>query len=447
MSSPIIRGVLIGIGSLGILLGAFVAVENWRGDRAWEAAEAKLRSRGVVLDFAAFERASMVAPERNFFEASIVLTLLNVEKSRTAERQKLLNETRVAKLGARFDRKGRDLPQLREQLHAIGALDRPATGDPATDILQALKSADVVLDELQKAATERTAAQMPFRWLVQEPPLDFITLHHVGNTLALRATARVASGDTDRALADIGALFRMIDGLSRTPTTLLQVSIADWLRTAAALPLQEGLRRHAWSEPQLARLQALWAGFPAIARLRGAFETEPAMLVAYLDHGGALWSAENRPWWVFHGWVQQNKATYVDFVEDKLLPTLDGTGRRIFPERLDELDQAATADRNSRLPYVRSAWRSSAERIVDFGHRENSATLAAIAIALERHRATQGAYPESLALLVPRFLSDIPANVFSGSPVNYTSLPQGGFKLTVGSGRSRDPETVWTQDN
>jgi hypothetical protein len=281
---------------------------------------------------------------------------------------------------------------------------------------------------------------------MREPAADFGTLRYVGNTLLLRATARVASADAERALADIGTVFRMIDGLSQTPATLLQVSIADSLRSSAAIPLREGLRRHAWSESQLARLQALWSGFPGIARLRGAFETEPAMRIASVDSGAMEWMGKERPWWAFHGWIQQSKAAHVDFVEDKLLPALDASRRRILPEKLDEIDQAVVDGKNSRLPYVRAAWRSSAERIVDFGSRENSAMLATVAIALERHRLAHGAYPESLTSLVPRFLPDIPGSVFTGRPVSYNLLPQGGFALTAGAGRSRDPDTVWVQE-
>jgi hypothetical protein len=53
----------------------------------------------------------------------------------------------------------------------------------------------------------------------------------------------------------------------------------------------------------------------------------------------------------------------------------------------------------------------------------------ALACALERYRLANGHYPETLAALAPRFVSQLPNDVVTGKPVVYHRLSDGEFQL------------------
>lgn len=450
-SITLARRGLLGVVGLATLLAVFVAIENWRGDRAWAAAEAALERRGAPVTIDDIQRTPAIPPGKNFFEAPVLATLLYVPKSGATERQKLLQDTHVALLGlALAGGKTGTLVELRQQLQNLKLLSRSPSDDPAADIREALKPADAVLDELQRAALERTESHLAFRWPLEETQLrqDFSTLHQVGGALLLRATADLALGRSERAMADIVTVFRLVDGLTRPPSTLLQFLVAQALRAAAAIPLREGLRRHAWSESQLIQLQALWSDYPAIARFRAAFETEQAWAITYNITMRDRRLFQFRSWFLFHGWIQQNKAAYVRFMEQSFLPVLDPAAGRILPERLEEAKQAERAWEESHSPYIGLAQQAAEDftRLVShFASSENSVRLAATAIALERHRIAHRAYPDSLAALAPSFVPEIPVNVLTGKASDYTRQPEGGFTLALGP--SADARSTWTQED
>ena len=71
--------------------------------------------------------------------------------------------------------------------------------------------------------------------------------------------------------------------------------------------------------------------------------------------------------------------------------------------------------------------------------------LARVAIALERYRLAHGAYPESLDVLAPQFIAQLPHDIINGQPLHYRrarltvnscSIPSAGTKPTMaGKGR------------
>lgn len=57
------------------------------------------------------------------------------------------------------------------------------------------------------------------------------------------------------------------------------------------------------------------------------------------------------------------------------------------------------------------------------------ARCAMVACALERYRLRKGGYPESLASLVPEFLSERVRDPMDGEPMRYARMPGGLFRL------------------
>jgi hypothetical protein len=88
---------------------------------------------------------------------------------------------------------------------------------------------------------------------------------------------------------------------------------------------------------------------------------------------------------------------------------------------------------------------------------EGIATLrcAKVALAIEQWRnETNGNLPESLSLLVPKFLTEIPPDPFDGSPLRYRRHPIGYSVYSIGSdlkddsgiGSDRAPKGTNTYD-
>lgn len=48
---------------------------------------------------------------------------------------------------------------------------------------------------------------------------------------------------------------------------------------------------------------------------------------------------------------------------------------------------------------------------------------------VERHRLAQGAYPETLAALVPEFVDAVPGDVINGRPLRYLRSERAAFLL------------------
>lgn len=61
-----------------------------------------------------------------------------------------------------------------------------------------------------------------------------------------------------------------------------------------------------------------------------------------------------------------------------------------------------------------------------------------VIIALHRHRQASGSFPESLAVLVPEFLPEVPVDPFDGQPLRYSLTPDGPLLYSIGVDRNDD---------
>ena len=74
---------------------------------------------------------------------------------------------------------------------------------------------------------------------------------------------------------------------------------------------------------------------------------------------------------------------------------------------------------------------------------QSYASMARIAIALERHHLAHASYPETLDALAPQFIAKLPHDVINGQPLKYRRTETGGFILySVGWNEKDDGGTV-----
>jgi hypothetical protein len=78
---------------------------------------------------------------------------------------------------------------------------------------------------------------------------------------------------------------------------------------------------------------------------------------------------------------------------------------------------------------------------------QESVDLARIAIALERYRLKQGAYPGSLDALAPAFMQEVPADIINGESLNYHLTPDGRFVLYSVGWNGKDDGGIASKGN
>lgn len=435
------RWALLLTASLATLLALFVAVENWRGDRAWAAYGKGLKARGESLDLATFHPPP-VPDALNFFKAPLLARLMHSRKD-DPDQKNLLAELRLEQ----FDvgTMPVDFTVLRANFKQAGLLQLPESDRPAADVLQAMQRLEPLFEDLREAALKRPAAVLP----QGESPFDFDVfdagrVFKIAQALFVHAHAELAMGRFDAAFVDTFALLRLSNSLLADPTNLMVLLVGHGIHGLAANVIKAGCDRHVWSDVQLAEFQRLLTLTPPLKPLGLVLRHERAMGIYFMDALPELPELRLEiPRWLFHGWAQQNKIALCRHYEDELLPVFAADPERVFPDRLEHLQQAIRQLKQSRSPYLLLS-RLVVNNLsgIGEGYCTGSALIQAVATlcALERHRLAKGQWPEKLEELVPRFVASVPVDIFTGQPLRYRFSPGAPPQLYSAGPNGRDDE-------
>jgi len=230
-------------------------------------------------------------------------------------------------------------------------------------------------------------------------------------------------------------------------SAMINVAIAGLYANVVA----DGLRLHAWDEPQLAALQEQLREIRLPRLLRQAFLEERAMSTHVIEHatpgsffrlmGGGRTPAKfmdrmRDPTFLFltfapRGWVYQNLVTIVR-LHETLAPTKDRQPAMVAPSVINRSN--LEVERTFRhfspntilaaiaTPNWTRAWLTTA-------FNQTKLDEARLVCALERfHRANQR-YPETLQALLPALEKEIPTDVIDGQPLHYRLTESGEFLL------------------
>lgn len=454
------------------LLAGVVLVENWRGNRAWAAAERELRARGEPLDLAAFQTPP-VPDDRNFFKAPLLDGLLYADNRNPAYKIRLAAATGSSPRSATGRRKSSsnngtpkteititpgdptgDLHLALAALLKSRLIPEPEVSVSASDILAAIKQPRPLLDAVRQAGGDRPDAWLPTQYFADqksgEPALLGGVCLDLGSSLSDRAKAELAVGMKDQAFADMVGVLRLARAMRAGAPTLLNLLVGESLNGIATDVLREGGRRHPWADEQFTKVENLLTDFHDFTQFRKMLQFNRGQVIHALDCPPATSPANSsQPWprWLIRGWVQQNKVSVSNWV-DAELGAFDAVAGRMFPDRLQALQQAEEALKQAESPYLwltRLTIRDSSKLIEGVGDREDRLREAVTACALERYRLAHGGYPAGLAELVPAFLAAVPDNVFTGQPISYTRTPDGGFKLTAPDPLDPSKDKGWEQ--
>jgi hypothetical protein len=434
--------------ALATLLALTLAVEAYRGRRAWAACRARLEARGESFDWT--RMAPPPVPDAENFAMTPLLAPFCDYVVDPGTRQSSLRDTNACeRVKALFQWTGRlteagqgwrlgetvDLAAWQATLRtltnsadpALRALAAKPMATPAADLLFLLGQNAAELDELRQA--------------VRRPHTYFKTRYADGVNLLLpqlalfkclarpfrvSAFAHLAAGDPTAAAADIEVLFALAERAGAEPLVicgLVQLSLAEF----PLQPLWEGLVRHQWREPELARLETILARMNLVAAGARALRGERTFILTALGNPtgdsppDADFSApEMRALRMYPaGWRAQNQVRIAQAMQD-LIDRLDAPQRQV---RYDAaaLDQLKTATRRTTPYNVFAALLVPAVVgvIESTAAHQASLTLARVAVALERHRLAHGRYPDALAALGPAFLDTVPPDPMTGRPLVY----------------------------
>jgi hypothetical protein len=310
--------------------------------------------------------------------------------------------------------------------------------------------------DLVRIALQRPYARIDgdYRQPYAIPIPNFVTIRNVSQLLAQRAQSDLSLGQSEAAwheLSLIRDLCRILEPQpSGRPMTLVAAMINVAVTGLYVGVVQDGLRLHAWHEPQLLAIERQLHEADLLAPVVEAFReeraatcrtfetTKPSEMVKLFDFGTAGRSWRDRfgdtafkliVRWMPRGWFYQNMAMGSE-LEQEEIESVDLTSRLVRPHQVSAIVGRLSSISEQRspyrflvaraLPYFAKAWLTTAasQTLVD---------QAWLACALERYRLAQGQYPETLDALTPRFLAKLPHDLIGGQPLTYRRDGSGGY--------------------
>ena len=465
---------LIFVATLVVL---FYAVENWRGARAWNKYRQQLEASGAQLDLAAFIP-KPVPDEQNSAAIPFVKSWFefrgNAEKiwgdPYLAASSKVRSST-TNKSARQF----LNLPAWEQAFAAaqpgytngsgdivMGAPDRASRVKAAPAVLLGLQPSESHLAEL-RTASRRPYTRYPVVYDLENP--WGILLPHLAvikNTcerLQLKACAELAAGHSERALQDVDLMLRMADSL-KDESFLISYLVRVKCVQLATQPIWEGLAEHAWSDAQLQDLQSRFLQCDFLTDMKTPLESERAaailtgelvrkkglsMLVDLIGPGQPTSLDRKFENWcggfVPRGWYHQEQVNYCRLFQMQMEGAFDARQKRVSPEQIRTNGKALEREiASGNLGKTVSGFlhhRILAALLLPALNRipikaataQTAADQAALACALERFRLANGSFPERLEALLPKFISQLPADTLTGRPYNYRRTDDGQFIL------------------
>jgi hypothetical protein len=475
-----LRRVLITLAVLATLVAAFYTEEDWRGKRAWENYKHAWEAKGEKFDWQSFVPPS-VPDDQNFFTAPIFTKIKNDKIAMTpygkdggpdVSLYKDLPSSEIGYLGGEGRTILTDLKAWQNyyrnptNFHAVdefvitnGAMmeqtnylnhatdDFPVTPQPQTpakDVLFALSKFDTAVEELRQAS-QRPYASLPLNYEdgfnSASTLLPILAeLKRSTQVLRLRAIAEVADGQNVGALADVKLTLYLNNSLRSSPfliSHLVRIAIV----AISLQPIWEGLAEHKWSDEQLATLEAELAkvdfltDYGFIMRGERAFaiasfenQRRTREIISYTDAGDVT----NKLTFMLSAYFYQNELAFARMHEQWVLPLVDTNSRIISPEKWRRMNDTVRAETKPYSPYKIQAlmlFPGISGTVRKIAAIQSSIELARVACALERYQLAHDEYPETLDVLAPQFIAQIPHDIINGQPLHYQREANGHFIL------------------
>lgn len=468
------------------LVVLFYVEENWRGARAWNNYRQELIARGAELDFTKFIPKPI--PDEQNFAAMPLINEWFTQRTNTARWEDNYSRASQQLTDDAFESKGQrrftDLVAWQQAFDATksgkvnlerkfepGKFDLAARAAAAPDVLKALDDAAADLAQLS-IASQRPDARYPVFYNMDDPwgillP-HLLRIKQSCRRFELKASAELAAGRTDAAFEDVKVALALTDSLKDEPFVISYLVRIACLQ-AATQPVWEGLAEHRWSDAQLQELQAHFQQYDFITEMKHPFDSERAVasLTTDLIHkkgigflleiigSGSPGSMDKKfaNWCgglVPRGWWQMEQLNYMKLCEMQLEGTFDPAGKRVSPGRIETNSQnlgkalpKGSVDKFTevvfRHRFLSLLLMPSLTKIpIKGAQAQTAADQTALACALERFRLANGNFPESLDVLVPKFVAQLPHDAITGKPYHYRREGQQFVLYSVGWNEKND---------
>jgi len=471
------RRVLLVLTGLILLIVLFYMEEDVRGWLCWLKFKHAEEAKGEKFDFASVIPPS-VPDDQNFALTPVIASSYEGRidkngKTLTPFKTNVVDRVSMSREDGAFSasititnygiwQKGQftDLKEWQSYYRALAAKTNefpvaPHAQSAAADVLLALSKYDSNIEDIRKASA-LPYSRFPVDYGTERPSdmlLAYLSpLKQCSQVLELRAVAELEDNQTEKALADVKLMFRLIDSIRNDP--ILITHLVRYAMTSIAIqPIWEGLVMHKWSDAQIAELNLELRGLNFLSDYKmcmygernGEFR-EIESLRRHRDYKEIdnifkiekvfLWDDDSPPidplpiYLMPGGWYYQNEVAVAQYYKRWLFPVIDVDRQIALPEIVSDADRFHEFRKpkpwnvfaTTLVPSVGASARKLA-----FG--QNSVNMARVACALERYHLSRREFPESLAPLAPEYIDKIPHDIIGGGPLHYHRTNDGKYLL------------------
>jgi len=457
--------------------------EDWRGARAWAATKAKWEAKGESFDFN-----ELVPPPVPDDQNLAAIPLFKMEPDTDPK-----NKGNLAPLALhrayRVGQPGNDVPTGgwgNYQRGKLPDMEKIREG-VATQYAEVFKTALPTNDSLAQfdalypfiADLRTAAATRPFCRFEQnyrfEPPYGL----YMSLLTAQIATSRILTNHAllaldahkpDLALDDIKTNFKLVSGLREQPMYVSGL-VAVGATAVSLSAVYPGLALHSWNDTQLADLENELAQIDFLSNYQHVMRGEAiCIMIPIYDsikvnrhrladilkktYGETPESKSQDffPDFWADGWIDLTKTRSVS-IDLNVVSLVDSKARLVFPKSADQFAaENAQVRWDTYFPWnIFSSVTAGpiANAVSHFAKMQVWLDEARIACALERYRFAHGAYPDSLDVLAPACIAELPRDIMNGEPYHYLLRPDGTFLLySVGWNQTDEGgKIVYKQDN
>lgn len=434
-----LRWLLITVAALATLIAIFYTEEDIRGKMAWDNYCHTLETQGEKLSWQEVIPPA-VPDDQNFFAAPFFQpkggnTMSAYGKSPAFPDMGYWAEGRMtdlAKWQAYYRRSPNEFP-IAAQVQT-----------PAADVLLALSKNDSALEELRQITT-RPYSNIPLNYENlfggDSDLLNYLTtLKRCSVVLELRASAELANGQSDQALADVKLLFRLADSLRGQPLLISQLVRIAILHITLQ-PIWTGTINHQWTDGQLAEITDELAKLDFLMDYQYAVRGERIFALQSFENQRITHKYEfvddkgqtNTTSYTYMpaAFFYQNELAVARVDQELALPLVDTNAHTVSPKKLQSANHYVQKQIRP-FSYSIMGWSTfytMGFSVRRFAFAQVGVDLAQVACALERYHLTHGEYPETLDALTPQYLSNIPNDVIDGKPLHYRRTPDGKYLL------------------
>lgn len=446
-SHPLTTGFLVLVGTA---VGAHLFAD-WRAEVRWQRYCTEARARGVKLTLAEFAPPKIPDAE-NFAALPMFRAIFSGGVQRPMElpaANGMRPDFGNAVKGERLDWKA-----WQKFFQDAGYISE-TTDSPTRDVLRGLEHYTPQFKEwCEWPNRPRCRFTLELEKGFGMPLPHLATFTDAARLFALRLRAHLALGDSTAASADFRSGLQAYRALREEPTLisgLVRISTASQILQAVG----DGLRERAWTEAELKQIEA---------DLRALAVWQDFCLAFATEHAAGNWgydllaNATPRQRVSFFGQVfapfgGSRMDLLVGLIPKRMIRDNQLRANRYFDElavrvsadgRYYDPDLPTPSDAETMTgfldPYYFFFCRVSlpvfSEVIIRYVRLQTQLDQTRLAIALERFRLARGAYPETLAELVPEFIAEVPVDTYSRQPMIYRRK-EGGTFLLYGVGKDR----------